>query len=114
MWSASSPYSTHVPGSSSRSSRSRTVQLAERALALDELLAAHLERALLARGEVADERTPVVHVGVGHRSASLPLRRALLGERGDALGRVLGLRRDRQHRPGDTTSAASASISSTR
>ena len=41
-------------------------QLAQRALTLDELLAAHLERAGLAGREVTDERTPVV-TRVGHR-----------------------------------------------
>ena len=60
MWSASSPYSTHVPAIEQQVEPLAHRQLAERTLPLDELLAAHLERARLARGEIADERTPVV------------------------------------------------------
>ena len=77
-------------------------ELAELALAGDAIGAAHLERALPPLREVADERAPVVDVATcGRRrlrpSASLPLRRTLLGEGGDTLGRVLGLRRHGQH-----------------
>ena len=60
MWSASSPYSTHVPGIEQQVEPLAHGELAERALALDAVGAAHLERALLARREVADERAPVV------------------------------------------------------
>src|SRR5207244_12844582 len=39
----------------------------------------------------SDQRLPVVELRrVGHRSSTLPLGRALLGEGGDALGCVLG------------------------
>ena len=55
-------------------------------------------RAPCAPCEVADQRPPVVTLPSPMRSlAALPLRRALLGERGDALGRVLGVRGDREH-----------------
>ena len=50
-------------------------------------------RAAPSRARLRPLRRPL-----GSSSSALPLRRALLGERGDALGRVLGLRRDRQHR----------------
>ena len=87
-------------------------ELAELALAYDPIGATHLERARLALREIADERTPVVLFGSTPRSAplrslrvvslsamlsSLPLRRALLRERGHALGRVFGARRDGEH-----------------
>src|SRR5207248_11623031 len=45
-------------------------QLAERVLTFDELLAAHLERAGLARGQIADERSPIV-ARIGHRATAL-------------------------------------------
>ena len=57
-----------MPGSSSRSRRSRTVSLPSDALAHDAVGAAHLERALAALREVADERSPVVHVAASGRS----------------------------------------------
>ena len=102
MWSASRPYSTHDAGIEQEVEALAHGELAELALAHDAIGAAHLERALAALREVADERSPVVDVSAAGRdrlrpSASLPLRRALLGEGGDTLGRVLGLRRHRQH-----------------
>ena len=60
MWSASSPYSTHDAGIEQQVEPLAHRELAELALALDAIGAAHLERALLALREVADERTPVV------------------------------------------------------
>ena len=98
MWSASSPYSTHVPGIEQQVEPLAHGQLAERPLPLDELLAAHAERLLLAlsrgRRRAAPSRAtsppPVdVMASLLHALPALPLRGALLRERGDALGRVL-------------------------
>ncbi len=66
MWSASNPYSTHVPASSKQVESLAHGELAERVLPLDQIRTAHLERAILARCQVTDERTPVV-TRVGHR-----------------------------------------------
>ena len=73
MWSASIPYSTHVPGIEQQVEPLAHEQLAERALPLDELLAAHAERLLPALREVADERPPVVHVAATRGSHGVTL-----------------------------------------
>ena len=58
MWSASSPYSTHVPGIEQQVEPLADGELAERALALDALGAAHAERPLPPLREVADAAAP--------------------------------------------------------
>ena len=67
MWSASNPYSTHVPAIEQEVEAFAHGELAERALALDAIGAAHPERALPPLREIADERSPVVHVAARGR-----------------------------------------------
>ena len=78
MWSASNPYSTHVPASSNSVESFAHRELAERVLPLDEIGTAHAERAVLARFQVSDERTPVVHVITGRLHARLTTCRSVL------------------------------------
>src|ERR1700716_4168084 len=107
MWSASIPYSPQVPGSTSRSSRWRTVSLPSECWrstrSWPPIATARSRRALRSPTRGPQSWTSPPPVGVTASSShgglpALPLRLALLGERGNAFGGVLRGARDREHR----------------
>src|SRR5664279_4581728 len=110
MWSASIPYSTQVPGSSSRSRRSRTRSLPNECWRstnfsppMPRARSRRCARSPTSGPQLCTSPPPVeVMASLLHSAAralaALPLRAALLDARGDALGGILGLGVDREHR----------------
>src|SRR5262249_17660631 len=102
MWSASIPYSTQVPGSTRRSRRSRTVSLPSECCRstrsgppISRARSRRVFRSPTSGPQSWTSPPPVVTASPP--SSPLPLRLALLGERGDALAGVLGGGPDREH-----------------